>query len=188
MNEETQNTKPSNLNSTKEWLIIFSTVLTGIGILINSYTTYLNSQSIKISNEALKLTASNVVYSLNQEPSKFYLQYPELYKYFYRETRGNLSDDDLIKEYDSLPPEKKARVIVICEALADAIEMTYVQRENLLPDDWDGWWNYDCDLYDRSPIIRNWLERNGKWYEIDDALKNPDRTQYYRGKLNQLKK
>ena len=57
--------------------------------------------------------------------------------------------------------------------------MSFSQRKVIPACDWNGWWHYYCDLYDESPVFRDFLERRSTWYIIDNAIAKEQREQYF---------
>lgn len=150
--------------------------------------------SMWVSREQVKLSASVASFQINQSFSDFLVQNPELREYYFveKETKTRLSnpaqraiyDCDLRERYQNLDKETRGKVSLGCEKLADSFDQIFVQRGNLYSHDWNSWWNYMCDAYDESPILRDFYEHRVGWYLIDDYLKNSQkRQQLYRGRI-----
>jgi hypothetical protein len=115
-------------------------------------------------------------YSLGQESTKFFLENPEHRDFFYADERGSITDAELMKRFDELPPLERARVLMACELLADFWEITYEQRRRLPDSDWNTWWDYFIDGYKESPVLQEYFRRRDGWYLVDDPLR--DTTQH----------
>jgi hypothetical protein len=167
----------SRWKEVREWVTAFGTLLSGIGIIFALW-------AISVSQDTLVSSTTATIYSLGQESTRFFIEHPETREYFYKDDRGNISDDDLRAKFDQLSPNERAIILLGCELLLDFMQITFEQRKKLPDDDWDSWWKYFCDLYDESPIIQLYLDRRPEWYPIGGALKNKEkRCSYYRGKL-----
>lgn len=160
-----------------EWLTVISALLSVFGVIFAAW-------AIFVSQDTLESSTTATIYSLGQESTKFFIEHPETREYFYKDDRGNISDEELLAKFDKLSPNDRAIILMGCELLLDFMEITFEQRKKLPGDDWDSWWNYFCDAYDESPIIRLYLDRRPGWYPLGGALKNKEnRNSYYRGKL-----
>ncbi len=73
----------------------------------------------------------------------------------------------------------RAKVWAYAEFLADFIELSFVNRNLLQPDDWKSWWYYICDQYDGSAALREYCRVRGgkdarKWYSFVDEVNKSD--------------
>lgn len=76
-------------------------------------------------------------------------------------------------------PKARAKVWSYAEFLADFLELAFVNRNLLQPDDWKLWWYYICDQYDGSAALREYCRVRGgedarKWYSFVDEVNKSD--------------
>lgn len=57
-----------------------------------------------------------------------------------------------------------------CEKLSDFIQLTFNQRHLIPKEDWETWWNYFLDLYQESPVLREFLKTRKNWYSFEDKI------------------
>jgi len=102
---------------------------------------------------------------------------PEAYAYFERDIFSREGRDQrTLEDLARADRKTRMRVQVACETIADFFEATYDQRQSFSPHDWYGWWTYMLDVYDESPVLREYFRRRGPWYDIGPALETASRV------------
>ncbi len=79
--------------------------------------------------------------------------------------------------------EKKTQVWASAGYQSDYMEYIFVHRELYEDDEWKGWWQFLCQEYDDSPILRQFLARyeDTDWYTFLPAVRSTiaGRQKYY---------
>lgn len=166
-----------------KWRIFMAAVVIAAALVVAYYVGQSKqlqhlSETVRAHEKAVKQNAVTAIYSLSNETSKIFVQYPEVRGYFYREDRGKkgMSDDELRRAFDAEDPIKRARIRACCEMLADFMQQALEQHDLLSGDDWNTWWNYFMDAWDESPILRDYFNDRTYWYIVDEALRPLDAT------------
>ena len=160
----------------REWLTVIGGLLGGLGFLVAVWALF-------VSQDALEGSTMATIYSLGQDSTKFFIENPEAREYFYKDGRGDISDDDLLKKFDNLDPKVRAKYLMGSELLLDFMQITFEQQKNLPRNDWNSWWHYFCDAYDESPVLRRNLDMRPTWYSVKEPLENKgNRESHLRGR------
>jgi hypothetical protein len=70
------------------------------------------------------------------------------------------------------------RTLMACAELeADQFEQVFGLRYLMPVGQWNVWCEYFIDIYDASPLLRRYYDRNRDWYELDDFLRISDREE-----------
>lgn len=139
--------------------------------------------SLWATNKSLRQSNLATIYTLGAEIIKVEQATPSIVKFFDKTRRPAMTDEEIWDEFKNLHPDEQTRIYLHCTQIADFLQIAFLQREALPADDWDTWWSYSIDLYDESPIYRDFLAQRPQWYVFmgEGALKPENRAGYYRG-------
>jgi hypothetical protein len=157
--------------------------VTWVTLLGVAVALYIGIVSLRATNNSLRQSNLATIYTLGAEITKVEQATPSIAKFFDKTRRPAMTDEEIWGEFKKLPPDEQTRIKLHCEQIADFLQIAFLQREALPADDWDTWWSYSIDLYDESPIYRDFLAQRPRWYVFmgQGAFKPENRARYYRG-------
>jgi hypothetical protein len=160
------------LKRIRELIVVMAAIATAIG----AWFAY---KALEETGKSVENSIASAIYVNNNTPTQSLIDHPEVLQFFDKRGRDNsITDEKLMEDYNSLPQEKKNLVLAVCTLHADNAELTFIQRKIIPACDWNGWWRYYCDLYDESPVFRDYLSKRSTWYVLDDAIVKEERANY----------
>ena len=113
-------------------------------------------------NHSVRLETYQRVYDKMLEIDLFFVENPELKPYFYH---GKPVDDK----------KQRQKLLCMAETMVDLFYGIYFQRVGMPDKTWEGWARYIQQIVCSSPIIDEYLEAAGGWYEAPfiEMLRNP---------------
>ncbi len=88
---------------------------------------------------------------------RFLAQRPQTYKYFYE--NAEFPDGD-----DAQDNELRQFVQYATEMLANYCEYVALQKRHMARDTWDSWRSFIEATYECSPLLREFMRREERWY------------------------
>jgi hypothetical protein len=155
-----------------------ATIATSVGTLAALAVALLG---LRATFDSLRYYNLATIYGFSQDVTKFFEAHPELNKFFDKEFRPPMTDQQLWDAFHKLPEDQQVMVKLGCMRIADFTQMAFLQRKTLPADDWDTWWSSMTDQYDECPMYRDYLAKRPTWYAFDDAIRPENRAKYYRG-------
>lgn len=181
-------------------LSLFSFLL---GIVSLGAAIYIATNEISSLNSSITQQTATDVYSVGLQTSTLLIENPELRKYFedvndffsakaiprnlvsgfrtksQRDEQWRIQREKAENALKNETPKTRAKVWSYAEFLADFLELAFVNRNLLQPDDWKSWWYYICDQYDGSAALREYCRVRGgedarKWYSFVDEVNKSD--------------
>lgn len=133
--------------------------------------------------QATETTALIGIYAESSEINRFLLQQPGFRRHFYADDPiepAEMRNARLAQELEEIRNtnfDEYQRLMSLAELEADQFEQVYSLRDVMPSGQWNVWWAFFIDIYDASPLLRTFYDRNREWYELDDFLRIGDREQ-----------
>jgi hypothetical protein len=128
------------ISNIEEWVNVAGVVLQLGALAIVIYQLARLNLSIRVSAQA-------AIYQQASSARSFLVEYPELRKYFF---------DDVVAEPGSAD---HARAQTVAEMFLNYMEHLLLQKGSLRAQDWTAWRSFVCESLDKSPIMREVLDR-----------------------------
>lgn len=106
-------------------------------------------------NKSIKSNTHQNIYVQVQEFYKTLFQHPELRKYFYDNLEIGLEH----KDYE--------RCMILAEMIVDQFGHIVIEKDNFKEKEYETWKPYIESIFQNSPIVRHFFNRNKSWYSDD---------------------
>jgi hypothetical protein len=127
-----------------------------IGALVVSVATAIYTfYTYVLGRRALQVTTYQGATALALQMDQMFLDHPLLRPYFY--------DDEPVLAVEA-DPEMHHRVLAAAEFALDIVECIWDHRKSYEDDDRESWKDWIHDVFQGSPAIRDWYEKNIEWY------------------------
>jgi hypothetical protein len=169
--------KKSSFEGVNLFIAVFSLITSVTGIYlsyqVSVQTKEISQQQTVIADQALRSSVQTNVYNFGHSISLLFSQHPHLREYFepyIGEAPKSDADKKARQEYltekyaTKASATDKSLLYTACEIIVDHYEFMVINRCALEQDDWASWWEFICDEYDNSPLIRQYLRENSDWY------------------------
>lgn len=103
--------------------------------------------------KGLRSTARGSIYDMASRIKEVFLAHPELRPYFYNNVQ--------LEEIDQASYDK---AIVVADYFCLYLEQIITQGETISKHSRTSWFKYTKSVYDRSPLIREYLKDKREWY------------------------
>jgi hypothetical protein len=153
------------LNGSAKNVVRFFEVLASIATIVGMVGLFFVYKQLKITEEAIKLSAIHEVYAQMVDIDKVFLENPEARLYIY----SNIRPEDLRPDAS---PAQYQQDQATAMAAAELILDFFAQVTLVLPklgEAGESWVAYIKDIYKCSPVLRERYEMKYAWYEDEQA-------------------
>ena len=136
-----------------DWI---TAIVTSIYTIITFTTLILIWRQLLLLNKNTISSSYHYIYDKMIDIDKFFIEHPDLKLYFYS-NKSHLSIKNKIE---------KEKILSIAEMMVDFFDCVYYQKDVMRKETFDAKAAYIGDIYNKSPIIREYLSRPhlDKWY------------------------
>jgi hypothetical protein len=110
---------------------------------------------------AIRGNTNEMLSSQSVEILRFFAERPAIYDHFYSNKGVGQKDID---EGDS---QRRVDLLCATELMANYMEHICLQKDNLPPKAWLSWRKFVLDIYQNSPVVRDFLQAHTDWYASD---------------------